>query len=382
MNSQVLLYGFAVFSMFFGSGNLVFPLQIGLASGSDWMLGYIGLLFSGIILPVLGLFIIKLYHGNYENFFSNAGVIAQKILPLFTLSLLGSFGVVPRCITVAYGGVSYLLPELSLTSFSIIFCIICFFSCLKENIMFNLLGKYLTPLLLLCLSILIIYGILNTEVPYPSSSSSDPKSGFLSGFLQGYETMDLFASFFFSSLIFNRIREANLHMKNEAYVMKVAVKASIFGGALLSVVYLGFVFLGSKYEPLIRTAEPESYLPIIASSVLGKYASLSISIITLFSCLTTAMALNGIYTKYLCSLCKLKPKYFVRVLGFTTGISFIISLLDFQGIASFLVPILEASYPSLIALTFISLLIRKKNLIKPIVFYSVLIITLINKYFF
>src|ERR1700733_10819483 len=102
-NKVMLTFGFAIFAMFFGSGNLVFPLQIGQVAGSNWISGFAGLLLTGIFLPLSGLFVIKLYGGNYLAFFGEAGKFAKILLPLVMLSLLGSFGVVPRCITVAYG---------------------------------------------------------------------------------------------------------------------------------------------------------------------------------------------------------------------------------------------------------------------------------------
>ena len=133
-NKSILTYGFAIFAMFFGSGNLVFPLEIGLHSGSYWIWGFLGLLITGIILPFLGLFVIKTYKGNYLDFFGEAGYYAKILVPFFTLSLLGSFGVVPRCITVAYGGIKFLTPDVSLWSFALLFSIISFFICLYDII--------------------------------------------------------------------------------------------------------------------------------------------------------------------------------------------------------------------------------------------------------
>ena len=59
----IATYGFAIFTMFFGSGNLVFPLSIGYYSANSWLLGFLGLLLTGVVLPFLGLFVIKLHKG-------------------------------------------------------------------------------------------------------------------------------------------------------------------------------------------------------------------------------------------------------------------------------------------------------------------------------
>src|SRR5690606_17455230 len=89
----------------------------------------------------------------------------------------------------------------------------------------------------------------------------------------------------------------------------------------------------------------------------------------IFSCITTAMALNNIYARYIVTTCKLPSKYFPWVLLGTTVVSFLISLLDFKGIASFLAPILDISYPGLIALTIMSIFVKDKRILKIIVFY-------------
>lgn len=370
---QTFIYGFAIFSMFFGSGNLVFPLQIGQNTGGLWFLGFIGLFLTGILLPFLGLFVIKLHKGSYNAFFEEAGSLARFALPLFTLSLLGSFGVVPRCITVAHGGIQYILPEFSLILFSLLFSIICFITSIKEHFMITVLGKWMTPLLLACITVLICLSIYNAEsLPITSLTKIEALQD---GFLMGYQTMDLFAAFFFSALIFNQI-QAGLKTENHKEVLKAALKPSIIGSVFLGLVYLGFVFLGAHYTEVTKGVSPERMLPSIALHLMGDYAMYFIGIIVLFACLTTAVALNNIYAHYICTLFKLKKDKFLYVLLGTTALSFTISLLDFRGIARVLGPLLEVSYPSIIALTIMSIFLKDRVKLKTSVFYAVLAISL------
>ena len=184
MKRHIFLYGFSIFSMFFGSGNLVFPLMVGVNNSDNWLAGFLGFFCTGIILPFLGLFVIKLHRGNYKSFFGEAGSIAKFTIPLFTLSLLGAFGVIPRCIAVAHGGLEFLYKDISLLLFSIIFCIACYIICLNEKWMFSILGKFLTPILLLFLTILIILGIYEGETI--NADISVTSTNFLVGFYQGY----------------------------------------------------------------------------------------------------------------------------------------------------------------------------------------------------
>lgn len=376
---QIFIYGFAIFAMFFGSGNLVFPLQIGQASGSQWLGGFLGLFLTGILLPFLGLLVIKLHRGSYRKFFAEGGKIAEFILPLFTLSLLGSFGVIPRCITVAHGGIEQLAPQMPLMAFSLAFCILTYIFCLRDHLMIQILGKWMTPILLISLIILILLGSFYAS-PLENEQSTLIAS-FTTGFQTGYQTMDLFAAFFFSALIFRQIQEMNPQEKNHKAILKMALKPSIVGAGLLAIIYLGFVYLGAHYQSITQGIAPELILPTIALHILGEQATFLIAVIVIFSCLTTAIALNNIYARYLCDLLKIKNCFFPLVLGSTIGTSFLISLMDFQGIASFLSPALKISYPGLILLTIMSIFSKGHPRLKKAAFYGVILLTVLYWYF-
>jgi len=374
-----MIYGFALFAMFFGSGNLVFPLQIGMHSGSQWLVGFMGLLLTGIVLPFLGLFVIKMHKGNYEDFFGQAGTVARVALPLFTLSLLGAFGVIPRCITVAHGAIAASVPSVPLTYFSALFCMLSFIMCLKDSHLISLLGKWLTPIMLICLVVLIITGIY--YAPALEEMTTNTLTVFTESFTRGYKTMDLFAAFFFSAFIFKQIQDKMPPATSEKQLSKAALLPSIIAASLLAVVYLGLIFLGAYYAPMLVGVSPELMLSGIAAKVLGQNAALVIGIIVIFACLTTAVALNNIYARYLCKLLKLSSKYFPGMLLITTAIAFAISMLDFKGIAQFLEPVLDISYPGIIALTFLSLFTTGLKNIKMTAFYGMLLMMLGVAYF-
>ncbi len=374
MNRHIFLYGFSIFSMFFGSGNLVFPIMVGVSNSDNWLAGFCGFFLTGIILPFLGLFVIKLYQGSCDKFFAEAGTIAKYAIPLFTLSLLGAFGVVPRCITVAHGGLEFLYNDTPLLAFSIVFCALCYIICLNDKIMFAILGKILTPILLFFLLGLIVIGFYKGEELTVSNEVFT--NNFVDGFFRGYATMDLFASFFFASLIFKQI-EALFPDKDNKSIIKAALGPSIFGAILLSIIYLGFVYLGAHYKHLAHDLPGELMLPAIANHLLGRNGALAIAIIIILSCLTTAFVLNSIYAKYLCSFSFIGNKRFPLVLLITTVASFAISLLDFDGIASILSPLLDVSYPGLITLTIISICTKRFQTLKMLSFYGITVMMLI-----
>lgn len=364
----VIAYGFAIFSMFFGSGNLVFPLEIGLFSSSAWITGFFGLFLTGILIPVLGLFAIKIHKGSYLDFFGEAGSLARHILPFFILAIICSFGIIPRCITVAHGGIGYLFPDFSLKDFSLIFCAILFIFCLKEHLMIKAMGKWVSPLLLITIIAIIACGIY---MDGPTQLPVEHTKVFMHGFITGYQTMDLFGAFFIAALVFKQIQERMPDNTSDREIIRYAIKPSVIGAALLASVYLGFVFLGAKYGSLFEDTPSESLIAAIAYHTMGKSGGFFIAVAVVLACLTTALALNSIYAHYLMTTFKIKQNYLPMLLFVITAIAFFISLFDFQGIVNFLSPILVVTYPAFIALTVLTLLTRKKLMLKKITFYGI-----------
>lgn len=54
--SDILTIGFALFSMFFGAGNVIFPPYLGLQCGRMWFGGFAAYYVADVLLAVLALF--------------------------------------------------------------------------------------------------------------------------------------------------------------------------------------------------------------------------------------------------------------------------------------------------------------------------------------
>ena len=70
---QIITIGLAIFSMYFGAGNLMFPIGVGVTSGSDWILGILGFITTAVMLPLVGLIAMVLFDGDYNAFFGRLG---------------------------------------------------------------------------------------------------------------------------------------------------------------------------------------------------------------------------------------------------------------------------------------------------------------------
>lgn len=345
---MVLTAGFAMFSMFFGSGNLVFPLLIGQQMASAYPLSILGLLITAVIVPFLGLFGMILYDGSTKVYFGKLGKLPSLLLIGMMLSLMGPFGVIPRCITVAYGSVSILFPGLPYSIFSFVFCAIIIGLIWQANRVVDLIGLLLTPFKLGGLALLLIVGLwFSGEAPIVDVTS---KTAFTKGLKLGYQTMDLMAAFFFSSAIVIYLRNNLGSDSDRQTLLRLSIMASLTGALVLSLVYIGFVALGARYASLLTTVQPEAMLVVIAQYALGTYALPIISLTMVVACLATAVILATLFVDFLHGDIMQQKMTSPQSIFLSLGITFCVSLLGFSRICEFLGTILEVAYPALIVL--------------------------------
>lgn len=152
--------GFALFSMFFGSGNLVFPIRVGLESEGHFGMASLGVLCTCVIFPLLGMLGMTLYQGRIDEFFGAFGKKGVFLFSLLALALMGPFGVLARCLTVIHGALQLLTPDVSLPVTSFITCMTIFFLAANKTRIITLLGTFLTPILLATLGA-IVWSALN-----------------------------------------------------------------------------------------------------------------------------------------------------------------------------------------------------------------------------
>lgn len=345
---MVLTAGFAMFSMFFGSGNLVFPLLIGKETTSAYPFSVLGLIITAVIVPFLGLLGMILYDGDVKKYFSKLGKIPSFLLIGMMLCLMGPFGVVPRCITVAYGSVSLLFPTLPYSLFSFGFCVAIVGLIWQANKVVDLIGLVLTPFKLGGLMLMMMVGLWFAAPTPPINISST--TAFTKGLTLGYQTMDLMAAFFFSSTTVIYLRNNLGPQATRAQLLKLSISASLIGAAILSLAYVGFVTLGAKYAPLLATVPPEAMLAMIAQDTLGQYAMPIISLTMAVACLATAVILSTLFVDFLREDVFREKITRPQSIFLSLGVTFGMSLLGFAKICELLGTILEVAYPALIAL--------------------------------
>jgi LIVCS family branched-chain amino acid:cation transporter len=341
--------GLAMFAMFFGSGNLVFPLQLGVESGVNYLTSSIGFIITGVAMPFLGLFSVMLYDGDRKKYFGLLGTWEPFVLTAIMLFLLGPFAVVPRCIIVAYGGISTLYPDLSIVWFSIFFSLLMLLIIWEKNSIVPIIGKFLGPIKISTIIIIIIAGVIYAP---ELSSVSTQANDFLEGILIGYQTMDLPAAFFFSATI---VQYLNRTVKNKDEVLRISLASGLVGATLIGSIYLCFTMLGAHYSHLLHGLKPEQYLATIANVSLGKNATLIFAFTMFLACLTTASTLSRLFAEFLWNDISRERISWNMSVFVTIALSFVLSLTGFSTIAKILGAILTYIYPALIVFAISSL---------------------------
>lgn len=352
LRPEALAIGLAMFSMFFGAGNVIFPLAVGQYAGDKNIFAILGLLLTGALMPIMGVIAMILFDGNYREFFGRLGRAPGFLLALATISLLGPLGSTPRCIALSYTTLKSAFLDMSPVLFSAISCGIIFLFTFRKNQILKLLGWVLTPFLLGSLLLIIVIGLFTAHEAQPVDHSN--LSMFLHGLKEGYNTMDLLASFFFSSMILNILRMRCSSPDKKKY-LTTAFQASIVGAVLLSAVYIGFSYLASYHGHHLPINGKDELLAAITMSIAGPYAGLLVCVTVAFACLTTAIALVSSFTDFI------QKEVFEDKIGYepiligSLLLTFFVSTFEFTGISAFLGPILQVCYPGLIVLTFLNI---------------------------
>lgn len=362
-----LMIGLALFSMFFGSGNLIFPLYVGKSIGQELTAGMLGFTATAVFVPFLGIIAMLIYGGNYRFFFDSLTRPIGQIVTWILLSFWIPFGSGPRCTTLAFAALRDDLSLESLTLFAAGYCCLVGILCYKKTALLHLLGAVLTPLLLLSLALVVGYGVSLPEQSSEllmSTQTVDTKSALFLGMLEGYNTMDLIASFFFSSTILSILRTYTSQPK---IAMGLMLRSGVFAIALLTVVYAGLIALAAHHSFKLDNLSKDRLLPFLAGDVLGYPMGLMVSIAIALACLTTSIALTTVFTDFLqesfAPYTQAMKSSTSRALWLliTALITFFMACQGFETISRLSEPVFQVLYPLLIALILWNLSSRKRR---------------------
>ncbi|MDA3130279.1 branched-chain amino acid transport system II carrier protein [Aliibacillus thermotolerans] len=378
---NIVAVGFMLFALFFGAGNLIFPPMLGQLSGENVFSANLGFIVTGVGLPILA--VLALAYSGKNDLQSLASRVHPFYGIFFTVALyltIGPFFAIPRTNTVAFEiGVVPFIGEanatLSLLLFTIVFFGVTLFFSLQAQRIVDIVGKMLTPVLLIAMLILIVAFFLNPIGEAQPPTEDYAQYSFFVGFQEGYLTMDALAAFVFGIIVINIIKDAGAKTKRE--IMSLGWKIAVIAGILLAFIYSSLAYLGAGgVEELGYLDNGGAILSAASNFYFGHFGSIILGIIVVFACLTTSI---GLITSCASYFTKLIPSlsYNKWAVVFTL-VSAVIANFGLNAIIEFSVPVLSALYPlamALLVLTFLHPLYQGR---KEVYQFSILLTLIVS----
>lgn len=369
-----LVIGFALFAMFFGAGNLIFPPLLGVVSGTKWFTSFAAFLFADGGLALLGVIALTRTDGDMEALFTRAGRFIGVLIGSLMILCIGPFLAIPRTAATTYeiGIKPTIGTGLSPIIFAIIFFAIVLVLTIKPSKVVDIVGAFLTPALLICLAVLIIKGVVSPLGQPLERTLVDNLA--VNGINEGYQTMDAMASCIFAGIVISSIRQKGYTERS------VMVKATIVAGIVavigMAFVYGGLTYLGATVSPIYdNTVERTALIVSITEGILGGTGKVILAIIVALACLTTAIGLSSSCGNYFSQLTKGKLKYEAIVVAVCV-FSAVVSNFGVDKIIAIAAPILGMIYPAVVAFIFLGMIndkIKNNNVFKCAIWVAVIL---------
>lgn len=347
-----------LFGLFFGAGNLIFPPLLGFRAGHLMWESLLFFSVTAVVFPIFGIVVVAKTMG-----LTHLGNRVSKWFSIaFTSAIYLSIGPglgIPRAGSVPFEmAVRPYLPETFsvLTArlvYTFVFFLVAYIICLKPSKLVNRMGKFLTPTLLVLILFMFLGVLFNNPNQVGAPTEEYLKMHRVTGFLEGYNTMDTVAALNFGLVISLAIRSFNV--TDEKAVMKYTVKAGVVAGTLLFVVYAMLSYIGMTTAGLNQGAtNGAAILTNTTTYVFGKFGAILLASIFTLACLTTCVGLITSGSRYFAELTNNKVDYNKWVVIWTV-FSFVVANFGLDVILKFSVPVLIMIYPVSIVLILMGL---------------------------
>ncbi len=351
--------GLMLFALFFGAGNLIFPAFLGQQAGGNWLSAMSGFLLTGAGLPLLGVIAIG-YSGSRD-----VQDLASRVTPWYGVAFaavlylaIGPLFATPRTATVTFeiGVTPFIGPEhktMALAIFSAFFFGVTYWLSISPGKLVDRIGKVLTPALLATIAVLVGYAAFNPMGELQAAQGGFADRPFVTGVLEGYQTMDALASLVFAIIVIDAARA--LGVRNRAQLLATTTVAGAVAAACLAVVYLLIGYMGATSVAGLGLQENgAAVLSKTAQHYFGMGGNVLLSAIVFLACLSTAVGLIISCSEYFNRLLPaISYKTFVVIF---TLVSMAFANKGLSGIISISVPVLMLLYPLTVVIILLAFL--------------------------
>ncbi|MBR9788397.1 MAG: branched-chain amino acid transport system II carrier protein [Vibrionaceae bacterium] len=354
--TDIIAVGFMLFAFFLGAGNIIFPPLAGQLAGENLMPAMFGFLLTAVGLPLITIVAIAVAGGTWDHLTQDLPKKAAVVMAALIFIIIGPAFAAPRTGLVAYEmAVKPFLIEASqtnLTAFSVLFFVVAMLFSWFQGRLIDLIGKVLTPVLFLGLMVLALAVFIDPQGEMIGATGEYLTQPLTKGFLEGYNTMDTFASLMFGMLMVDALRGKGI--TERAATTKYLIFAGCIAAAGLAFVYISLFYLGATSATVAAGADNGGLvLSQYVQALFGPYGQIVLSVIVLLACLTTAIGLISACSDFFSSKTSLSYKHWVLING---SVCALVANVGLAQLISLSVPVLFALYPvaiALVALTFV-----------------------------
>ena len=367
---EIWIAGFALFSLFFGAGNLILPPTLGLKSGVDWWIVVMGFILTAIIVPILAIFAHAKLQGTLYDF-------GKKVSPAF--STLFCFLIYIIAIAIPSPRTAAVTHEMAIQPFfdtpailtSIVYFVLVFLFAINRSRIIGLIGKFLTPIIVIILLVIIGISFFASNGNLGVSTFKNP---FIDGILEGYQTFDAIAGVVVGAVIIISLDYSNHNTFDEK--RKLIRKAGYIAGTGLLLIYGGLILSGALFaSTFTENATRIEVLSGLSTQTLGNFGTTFLSVLVALACFTTAVGIVTGTADYIKGICNNSKTAYIITAAVCAVIGIIVGSYNVGFIIDVAVPALMFVYPITIMLILLNIVPDKYA--SKLVFRGVIIVTFI-----
>lgn len=356
-----LFTGFTLFSMFFGAGNLIFPPGIGAQAGTMTWPAMLGMVFSAVGLPVLGVVAVA-RSGGLTALGNRVHPLFSKGYTILAYLAIGPCLAIPRTASTSFEMAvpPFAGAETPIGLFQFLYSLV-FFGlalavALRPEKLTDRLGKVMCPILLLLIAVTFVGCLVNPPggygAPQNMAYAANPVA---KGFLEGYQTMDTIAALVFGIIIALNLRARGLERDQD--VVRGTVRAGWIAGLMLLAVYSMLAHVGALSGGAFPgAANGAVVLTNLVSALFGRPGSILLAAIFVIACFNVCVGLISSCGAY---FSQTFPRFSYRLWAVLFAVvSMVIANAGLSLILQVSVPVLNAIYPVAIMLIALSFLDR------------------------
>ncbi len=358
---QIISVSMMLFAIFFGAGNMIFPPAMGQLAGTSFISALAGFILTDAGIAILGVTAVVLAGSSMSDL---GNLVSQRFALFLSVGvylLIGPLFALPRT-----GSVSFeiaLLPYIGEQNsmlwsllFTAAFFALTYYLSSNPSRIVDVVGKYLTPVLLISILAIFIASFLqdtsNGAFSFGTMMAPSPAYAdipFFKGMIEGYNALDGPAGLAFAIIVITAIRGYGITDKKS--IARYTILCGLGAAGFLAVVYFMLTYVGAITNTPFTNGG--ALLHAVTNHLFGGIGGIILGIAVLFACLTTSIGLTTSFADYFQTILPKRWTY-KKIAAAVCLFSFVISNIGLSQLISVSLPILIMIYPVTVVLMLLS----------------------------